>query len=134
MFTIKWNRRILKRYILFQIPGLIIIVVLLIMSYHWAALPSWLMWILLGIWLVKDIFLYPYLWKVYDPDTPTENNSMVGLTGMAMERLDPEGYVEVRGEAWKAKTEGTSGIIEKGGKVKVLAEHGLTLVVKGVRE
>jgi membrane-bound ClpP family serine protease len=129
-----WNRKIIKRYTLFQIPGLIIIIILLIMSYSWSGLPTWLMWTLLGVWLIKDVFLYPYLWRAYDPDTVPVENSMVGLTGVAMERLDPEGYVEVRGEVWKARADKTSGIIEKGSKVKILSENGLLLVVKEVRQ
>jgi membrane protein implicated in regulation of membrane protease activity len=128
-----WNRKIIKRYTLFQIPGLIIIILLLIMSYYWSGLPTWLMWTLLGVWLVKDVFLYPYLWRAYDPDTIPVENSMVGLTGVAMERLDPEGYVEVGGEVWKARTDKTSHIIEKGSKIKILSENGLLLVVKKVR-
>lgn len=128
-----WNRKIIKRYTLFQIPGLIIIILLLIMSYHWSELPTWLMWTLLGIWLLKDIFLYPYLWRAFDPDSIPVENSMVGQIGVAMERLDPEGYVEVRGEVWKAKADKQSLVIEKGSKIRIISENGLLLVVKKVR-
>jgi membrane-bound serine protease (ClpP class) len=56
----------------------------------------------------------------------TGDKGMVGMIGVARSKLDPEGYVFVRGEIWKAIADQT---IEIGGKMKVLKVEDLTLRV-----
>jgi len=56
----------------------------------------------------------------------TGDKGMVGMIGVARSKLDPEGYVFVRGEIWKVIADQT---IEIGEKIKVLKVEGLTLRV-----
>jgi len=55
---------------------------------------------------------------------------MVGSTGKAKTKLDPEGSVFVHGELWQARA--AAGSISKGKKVKVIEAENLTLVVEEV--
>ena len=54
--------------------------------------------------------------------------AMVGLTGVAIEDLDPEGKVLVEGEIWNALS--VSGKIERGSRVVVVDVRDLTLLVR----
>ncbi len=58
--------------------------------------------------------------------TTTGDKGMVGLTGVARTKLDPEGSVFVHGEIWKAIADQT---IKKGEKIKVVGVEDLTLKV-----
>jgi len=56
----------------------------------------------------------------------TGDKGMIGMIGVTRSRLDPEGYVFVRGELWKVIADQT---IEIGEKIKVLKVEDLTLRV-----
>ena len=58
--------------------------------------------------------------------TTTGDKGMVGMTGVARTKLDPEGSVFVHGEIWKAVADQT---IKKGEKIKVVGIEDLTLKV-----
>ena len=53
----------------------------------------------------------------------------MGEKGMAQERLDPRGMVQVRGELWQAEAEPSGTHIEPNSEIKVTAAQGLTLIV-----
>ncbi|MBN1106821.1 MAG: NfeD family protein, partial [Deltaproteobacteria bacterium] len=55
---------------------------------------------------------------------------LVGATGFASQRLDPAGYITIRGELWKAALAEDRQPVEKGEPVQVLAVEGLTLRVR----
>ncbi len=128
----KWSPKILLRYALLQLPGIILFGAIVVLSYYVTFLPSWLAWTVSGIWIVKDIIFYPMVWQAYDPDRQKDQNSMIGKTCMTKEKLNPEGYVEVNGESWKALAENTSFPIGEGQKVIITRIEGLKLIVKPV--
>jgi len=55
-------------------------------------------------------------------------DALVGAVATARDRLDPEGYVRIGHELWRARVRG--GAVEKGGAVRLLEVRGLTLVVE----
>ena len=55
---------------------------------------------------------------------------MIGMQGIAQDRLAPGGYVQVRGELWQAELMGGGTPVEKGAAVKVRKTRGLTLIVQ----
>jgi membrane-bound ClpP family serine protease len=124
-------RNALRRYTLFQLPGLSALILLLVVLESWIDLPGWVVWGFPAGWIAKDIFLFPFVWRVYLPP-PTEDNRLVGVTGIARERLDPSGYIFVQGELWKAELEkGKSAkAVEKGEAVVVVGKHSLKLIVR----
>lgn len=57
---------------------------------------------------------------------------MVGATGVALSAIDPLGQVRLRGETWKARTEGEG--LHKDERVEVVRTEGLTLIVRRAPE
>ena len=115
--------RILLRYALLQLPGLVLLVLILVFVQRWVDLPAWVFWGSTAIWVVKDAILFPFVRRAYDWDHPQGVNSMVGARGIAKERLAPLGYVQVRGELWKAELMEGSLPLEKGERVRVEGVH-----------
>jgi len=91
--------------------------------------PGLYAWGIVILWVVKDAILYLFLWRAYDPRPP---EPMLGLKGLAQEKIDPSGYVSVRGELWKAEAAQGFPSPDKGQAVEVLAVRGLTLIVRPV--
>ncbi len=125
----KWSNRILFRYWLLQLPALALLVLILIFAQRWVDLPSWLFWGALAIWVVKDAVLYPFVWRAYDWNHSADTHSMLGRRGIAKGRLAPSGYVQVRGELWKAELAEGSQPVEEGEAILVEEIRGLTLIV-----
>ena len=53
---------------------------------------------------------------------------MVGTRGKAVNRLDPEGVVRIKGELWESRADGRR--INTGEKVTVVGQEGLKLIVR----
>lgn len=124
-----WSFRIIARYVLLQLPALIILIVLLLLAKRWVDLPTWFIWGLTGLWIAKDVALFPLTWHAYDPDRAKTESPMVGTQGIAEERLNPSGYIRVGGELWMAEVAGGDKPIERGQRVRVHGIRGLTLLV-----
>ena len=124
-----WSGLTLLKYALIQLPGIAALVLFLMLLRQWLSISPWLMWGLIGIMTAKDIILYPFVWRAYEWGNQKENNSMIGLYGVSKNRLDPSGYILVRGELWNATVVG-DGSVEKGEKVIVKGIRGLTLIVE----
>jgi membrane protein implicated in regulation of membrane protease activity len=125
-----WAFRIFVRYILFQVPGVVLLYLLLILARRVVTLPPWLIWSLVAFWVIKDLILFPFVWRAYDQKRRDDSSSMVGSWGIAEDRLDRSGYIRVHGELWKAEVMGNSPSIGKGEKVTVRGIRGLKLFVE----
>lgn len=120
--------RTLARYYLFQIPGWILTAALLAVLHSWLGLPEWLAFTVLGVVVAKDVVCYPFLRKAYRLEA-SGAAQLAGLRGVARDPLDPTGYVYVRGELWRARTESGAAAIPAGSQVKVVRGHRMTLTV-----
>jgi len=130
-----WSPRIIVKYILLQVPAFAMLVVLLLLAKGWVDLPSWFIWGLIGLWIAKDMVLFPLTWRAYDQDRGRAGSPMVGAWGIAEEQLNPSGYIRVGGELWQAEVTGDNPHIERGEEVRILGIRGLTLLVsRGNRE
>jgi membrane-bound serine protease (ClpP class) len=118
------------KYVLLQVPGLALLVVLLIVVQRWVDLPRWFSWGLVALWVAKDVIFFPLTWRAYDWDHSGDANSMVGTRGVTEEQLAPSGYIRVRGELWKAEVMGDGPPIDRGEAVRVRGIRGLTLLVQ----
>lgn len=125
-----WSAKVVLRYALLQIPFTALVVVLLILLREWVDLPIWFVCALVALLIIKDIALYPFVWRAYDPESPTLTNQMEGALGIAIEDLHPTGYVEVGAERWQAEVSGDSPSIRRGQRVRVQGIRGLTLLVQ----
>jgi len=119
------------RYGLLCAVELVVVVLVVVVARQWVTLPQWLFWVIVVGWFVKDVVLFPFVWRAYDPDAPdtARRADMVGVRGIAKQRLDPTGYVQVHGELWKAERRGGGPPIEAGWPVRVQGREGLTLFV-----
>ena len=124
-----WSSRVVVRYVLLQMPALVLLILMLALVQRWVSLPTWFVWGLIAFWIAKDVILFPLTWRAYDRSHKVSANSMIGLQGIAENRLTPSGYVHVHGELWQAEVAKNSVPIEKGERVRIYGNRGLTLLV-----
>ena len=126
----RWPARVLIKYILLQLPLLVLLLVALFFIRQWVDIPLWLIWGLVALLVVKDVVMFPRVWRSYDQSRPGDPTSIIGMRGIAKDRLAPTGYIQVRSELWRAEVmEGCSPIADGKG-VLVVGIEGLTLIVR----
>ena len=130
----KRPHRILLNYSLLQVPGLMTVSLILILVNRWTAFPAYVLWGIMILWIVKDIILFPLVWRAYDWNRQDSAHPMVGQQGVARELLAPSGYIRVQGELWLAELIDKEKPIKKGESVQICAINGLKLFVKSVAE
>lgn len=129
-----WSARVLGYYWLLQLPEAALLLVILLLLQAWLEFPAWITWSLVGLWVAKDAALYPLVWRSFDSGYPATMHLLDGEIGVATERIDPTGYVRVRGELWHAELERGAPPIEKDEAVHVKATRDLTLIVAAAHE
>jgi len=131
------SRTILK-YVAIQLAQLVVIVGALLVVRGFVHVPAWVIVAVLGVWILKDIILYPWLWRAYAyPDTDPLSE-LVGMEATAMETLNPEGFVRVHGELWKARlapttpggSPGKRPVLPRGERATVVGVRSSTLLVE----
>jgi membrane protein implicated in regulation of membrane protease activity len=123
--------KVVLRYALIQLPGTVLLVlVILLINRWWVTVPLWLGLGIVGLAIVKDLVLFPLVWRSYVGGNPDDSSSMIGRRGIVIGRLDPEGYVRVRGELWRAETVENDRPVEEGQSVAVVEVSGLKLYVR----
>jgi membrane-bound ClpP family serine protease len=125
-----WSPRVVLRYALLQVPFTALVFLVLIWVRKWVNLPLWFIFALVGFLVIKDIVLFPFVWRAYDPDCPSLTNTLEGAQGTAINDLHPSGYVEVGAERWQAEVTESSLFIKRGQRVRVRGIRGLTLLVE----
>jgi len=119
--------RTLARYLLFQIPGWALMAVLAELAVLWLDVPPRWAWGAFGLWLLKDAAMFPLLRKAYRRDGKSHGH--VGERGIADGAIDPEGWVRIGPERWRARLAPGAGPIAAGAPVQVVAMDGLELRV-----
>ena len=117
------------RYLLLMIPGVVVLFLVLLIVEHWVAMPAWLFWAVILLWLAKEVIIFPFVWQAHDPNRPGLSRTMIGARGIVKKRLDPAGYIQVAGELWKAELVEIGQPVEMGERVRVLKMEGLKLFV-----
>lgn len=123
----EWSRHAVIKYVLLQLVELTVAVLVLILIRHWINFPVWAVWLIITLLIIKDMVIFPFVWRAYDKANP---NSMIGLHGTVIDQLSPSGYVRIQGELWRAKVIDKDAVIEKGETVTVINMNGLTLHVQ----
>ncbi len=122
-------RRVYIRYGLLCLPGTAAFILVLVIIQHWVPIPFWLWTTLIILWLLKEVILFPFVWRSYDNAPADDSRTMVGRWGVTRDRLAPTGYVLINGELWKAEKMTNEAPIEKNQRVKVRHIDGLKLIV-----
>lgn len=120
----------LRRYILFQVPGWVLAAVLLVWLWPRTGLSVWAGLAVYGLWAVKDLALYPIVRSAYEGRAATGVERLVGTRGVARQRLDASGYVQIRGELWRAELADGAAPVDAGAAVEVSDAVGLVLTVR----
>ena len=121
--------RVVIKYFLLQLPGQAAFILILVLIRQWLEAPVYLMFGLLGFWVGKDIFLFPFLWRFYDQNQYPDRFRMIGRKGFTLSRLNPDGHVQVQGERWQAGINEEQASIEQGEAICVEDIDGLKLTV-----
>ena len=69
------------RYALFQVLGLILLILFLHITNQIFDLQAWLMVAIVLLWVAKDVILFPFIWRAYDPDPSGHVHSMIEFRG-----------------------------------------------------
>ena len=115
----------LRTYIVAQLPGWVLAVLAVGVLSQWTALPGRVAVLVVLLWIVKDLLLFPTMRRYYRSD-PAERR-IVGQRGTAVTDIAPTGFVRVRGELWQAASDDT---IAAGSEIYVRDIHGLKLTVR----
>ena len=118
-----------RRYLLFQIPEWILAIVLLAAVHRWLGLSIQVAIVLFFLVVAKDFLIYPYVRKAYEPENRTGAELLIGCVGVTRQRLDPEGYVLIRGELWRAIADPPGETIPPDRKVRIQAVSDSTLLI-----
>jgi membrane protein implicated in regulation of membrane protease activity len=121
--------RTFRKYALLEAPGWVLAGVLASALHAWVGLSTELAVLLVVFWVLKDLALYPWLRPAYESDPRSETEKLAGSTAVAVQPLDPVGYVRLAGELWRADAGRGSASIPAGSRVRVRAAEGLTLLV-----
>jgi membrane protein implicated in regulation of membrane protease activity len=121
--------KVFRRYVLFQIPGWLLSVIILVCLHHWVNLPLWAVSGLFLLVVLKDLILYPFLRIGYSSTSKAGVELMIGESGIASQNIDPRGYVQLRGELWQAELAPGAQPILQGSRVRVQSARGMMLVV-----
>src|SRR5918911_5643092 len=90
------------RYLLFQIPGLCMAAMVLLVLRQNQIISFFGAAICFAAWVLKDWILYPWLRNAYEVSSQTGSKALIGCKGVAESPLAPEGFARVRGELWRA--------------------------------
>jgi membrane protein implicated in regulation of membrane protease activity len=126
------SRSPFAKYLMLEAPGWVLAAAVLGFLAHRGDLAPTTAAVLLAIFVGKDFVFYPLVRVAYEAGNPSATAGLVGALGTAQKRLDPEGYVRVGAELWRAVVARDRAPVEAGAAVRVLAVRELTLHVEPV--
>jgi membrane protein implicated in regulation of membrane protease activity len=122
---------VVGKYALLQVPGALIVALLLAGAVRWWDLSVPLALGLFALWVLKDVALFPLLRVAYEPGGGGGGaEALVGAEGVARGPLAPTGYVRVGAELWRAELASQGEAVADGTPVRVRAVRDLTLLVE----
>lgn len=124
-----FSGKTLRKYLLFQIPGAIL-VGLLLAGLDYAGLTSRPIAVaLFAAWCLKDAVMYRFVRSAYGPGPPHGTAALVGQCGVVVRALAPEGSVRLGAEHWSARP--VAGVLQLslGTRVRVVSVEGYVVTV-----
>jgi membrane protein implicated in regulation of membrane protease activity len=122
---------VLGKYLLFQIPGWLVVGGLAWAAHRWLGLHPWLALAALLVLVVKDAVLFRFVRDAYAVHPRPAAALLLGARGVAVDELAPEGFVRVGHELWRARLAPGAAPIPAGAPVRIESLEGLTLRVRG---
>ncbi len=121
--------RVVLRYAAFQLPGFAAMLLGATVAHEWFEVPAWIAACAVLLWMLKDAVMFPFVRRAYEPGDGRTPRDVNGALGVADETLDPNGYVRIGSELWRARGP-TGASIGKGQTVRVTGVRGLTVSVE----
>lgn len=125
--------RVFGRYLGFQVPGWILVAGALLAAVHWWQLAESMAWLLLALFVAKDLVMFRFVRRAYEPSSGGGVRALLGSSAVAHEALTPSGYVRVGSELWRAELR-EGGTAQAGSGLRVVELSGMTLIVDLVEE
>jgi membrane-bound ClpP family serine protease len=125
------TRRVFLRYLAFEAPSWVLLAAVLgVLMVVWD-LSLGIAALLLALWIVKDLALFPILRIAYEPAGGSGGTeSLIGAVGIVSADLDPEGWIQIGPERWRARVARENAPVPAGTRVRVTAVEGLLLRVE----
>ena len=120
----------LARYTLLQVPGWVVTAAVLAIPLQLELISFRVAATLFGLLMLKDAIIYPFVRRAYEPAANNRVEDLIGHLAEVRRDLRPDGYVWLRGELWRAETDGGGDSIAPGNRVRVIGARGLTLIVE----
>jgi membrane protein implicated in regulation of membrane protease activity len=120
---------VVGRYAVLQLPELLLVGAALTVLAFLDVVTAGVAWLLFGLWILKEIVLFPVVRRAYETSDGGGAADLVGARAIVIERLDPEGRVRLGPESWIARLPAGSTPAEVGTTVCVKSVEGLTLHV-----
>ena len=124
------NAKVILKYAVLQLAQTAVLVGVLILVRHFISIPAWITITILAVWILKDLALFPKVWRAYAFFDNSPVRSLVGLDATVVFTLNPVGYVRVHGELWKAELRNPNSVAERGERTRVVDIRGTTLIVE----
>jgi membrane protein implicated in regulation of membrane protease activity len=124
-------RKTLQKYIVLQIPGAVMVGLLLIVFYYVGYISVGMGALLFTGWLVKDAAMFRVLRSAYEPGPLHGTEALVGRSGIVVDDLAPKGLVRIGSEHWTAEAAETTSKLSRGARVRVVSVEGYTVTVAG---
>lgn len=122
----------LVRYSLLQIPGFVLVCLVVALLYHHNWLEGRGALLVVGLWVLKDILLYPIYGPALDNELPASGpGHLIGRRGTSRTAINGRGLVEIGGERWIACSDDGAEIVA-GTPVEVAGAEGMLLRVRAV--
>ena len=118
------------RYLLFQVPGWLVVSAVMGFLHSAAEVSATVGVGVVGFMVALDFGLYPLFRHSYTSRAQVGVEALSGTKGKVVRSLSPEGFVRVRGERWRARTLEPDGRAEEGETVEIMDARGLTLLVR----
>ncbi len=125
------TRHVFARYLAAEVPSWVLLgVVLTVLVRVWdLTLP--IAALVLGLWVLKDLALFPVLRIAYEPGGGSGGaENLIGALARVSVALDPEGWVRIGAERWRARVPQRNSPVPVGAAVRVMAIEGLLLRVE----
>jgi membrane-bound ClpP family serine protease len=125
------TRRVFIRYLAFEAPSWVLLAAVLVVLVRVWDLSLPLAALLLALWVVKDLVLFPVLRIAYEPAGGSGGaENLIGILAIVSADLDPEGWVRIGAERWRARVSREHAPVLAGAAVRVTKVEGLLLRVE----
>jgi len=120
-----YNRQTIRRYILFQIPELILVILILFILQYFFEFPSWIIIAVVILSIIKDIVMFRFTWKSYVVHKKEDYARVKGKKCIAQQDFEKKGLVKLNGELWRVEVKKP---VKKGESLVVTDIKGLLLI------